>query len=66
MATDRKIGFIDGLALTVGIILFTGYQVYRVVNSKKNSRNQTQNVLADNGGNATLSIEHGSDRKKYL
>jgi len=43
MAIDRKIGFIDGLFLFTGIILFIGYQIYSTLNSKKESRNSTCN-----------------------
>ena len=44
MAIDRKIGFIDGLFLFTGIILFIGYQVYNTLNSKKESRNLAGNT----------------------
>jgi cation:H+ antiporter len=44
MAIDRKIGFIDGLFLFTGIILFIGYQIYNTLNSKKESRNSTGNT----------------------
>ncbi len=44
MAIDRSIGFIDGLILFTGIILFIGYQIYNTLNSKKESRNSTGNT----------------------
>ncbi len=44
MAIDRKIGFIDGLFLFTGIILFIGYQIYNTMNSKRESRNSTNNT----------------------
>jgi cation:H+ antiporter len=44
MAIDRKIGFIDGLFLFTGIILFIGYQIYHTLKSKKESRNSTGNT----------------------
>ena len=44
MAIDRKIGFVDGLFLFTGIILFIGYQIYSTLNSKKESRNSTGNT----------------------
>ncbi len=44
MAIDRKIGFIDGLILFTGIILFIGYQIYNTINSKRESRNSTSNT----------------------
>ncbi|MHC4321862.1 MAG: sodium:calcium antiporter, partial [Planctomycetota bacterium] len=44
MAIDRKIGFVDGLFLFTGIVLFIGYQIYHTLNSKKESRNSTGNT----------------------
>ena len=44
MAIDRKIGFIDGLFLFTGIILFIGYQIYNTMNSKRESKNSTGNT----------------------
>ncbi|MHC4269070.1 MAG: calcium/sodium antiporter [Planctomycetota bacterium] len=44
MAFDRKIGFVDGLILFVGIIIFVGYQIYHTVDSKKNSYKATDNL----------------------
>ncbi|MCR4290078.1 MAG: calcium/sodium antiporter [Candidatus Scalindua sp.] len=44
MAIDRKIGFIDGLLLFTGIILYIGYQVYNTLNYKKETRNSTGNT----------------------
>ncbi|MGR3293885.1 MAG: calcium/sodium antiporter [Candidatus Scalindua sp.] len=41
MAMDRKIGFVDGLFLFTGIILFIGYQVYNTLNSKRKSKTST-------------------------
>jgi cation:H+ antiporter len=46
MAIDRKIGFVDGLFLFTGIVLFIGYQIYHTLNSKKESRNSTANSPA--------------------
>lgn len=40
MAIDREIGFVDGLFLFIGIIIFTGYQIYNTINSKTKSHNQ--------------------------
>jgi len=44
MAIDRKIGFIDGLLLFAGIILYIGYQIYNTLNYKKETRNSTGNT----------------------
>ncbi len=44
MAMDRQIGFIDGLILFTGIIVFIGYQVYSTMNSKKGLRNSIGNT----------------------
>ena len=50
MAIDRKIGFVDGLLLFTGIILFIGYQIYHTLNSKKESRNSTASNSASKTG----------------
>ena len=39
MAIDRKIGFVDGLLLFTGIVIFIGYQVYHTLNSKREFKN---------------------------
>ncbi len=44
MAMDRKIGFIDGMFLFIGIILFVSYQVYHTIDSKKKSLKETGNI----------------------
>ncbi|KHE93670.1 MAG: calcium/sodium antiporter [Candidatus Scalindua rubra] len=44
MAIDRKIGFIDGLLLFAGIILYIGYQIHNTLNYKKETRNSTGNT----------------------
>ena len=41
MAMDKKIGFIDGSFLFTGIILFTGYHIYRTIKSNSRSYNLT-------------------------
>ncbi len=41
MAMDKKIGFIDGSFLFTGIILFTGYHIYRTIKSSSRSYNLT-------------------------
>ncbi len=41
MAMDKKIGFIDGSFLFTGIILFTGYHIYRIIKSNSRSHNLT-------------------------
>lgn len=41
MAMDKKIGIIDGSFLFTGIILFTGYQIYRTIRSNSRSHNLT-------------------------
>ena len=41
MAMDKKIGFIDGSFLFTGIILFTGYHIYRTIKSNSRSHNLT-------------------------
>jgi len=41
MAMDKKIGFIDGSFLFTGIILFTGYHIYRTIRSNSRSHNLT-------------------------
>jgi len=41
MAMDKKIGFIDGSFLFTGIILFTGYHIYRTIKSNSRSCNLT-------------------------
>jgi len=56
MAIDRKIGFIDGLILFTGIILFIGYQIYHTLNSKKESRHSMSNT----DGPATSSSANSS------
>ena len=35
MAIDRKIGFVDGVFLLIGIFLFVGYQIYHTLVSNK-------------------------------
>lgn len=50
MAIDKKIGFVDGLSLFAGIILYIGYQVYNTLNSKGKSRN------SDNSANECVSL----------
>jgi len=44
MAIDKKIGFVDGLVLSTGIIIFVSYQVYNTLNSKRKSGNSTGNA----------------------
>ncbi len=44
MAIDRKIGFVDGAFLLIGIILFVGYQIYHTVVSKKGLHAATGNM----------------------
>jgi cation:H+ antiporter len=44
MAIDRKIGFVDGVFLLIGIILFVGYQIYYTVVSKKELHTATGNI----------------------
>ncbi len=44
MVIDKKVGFIDGSLLITGIIVFTGYQVYRTINSKKKLYNLTSSA----------------------
>ncbi len=63
MAIDRMIGFVDGLFLFIGIILFVGYQIYNVV-SKKKPHNSTGNMEDDPtiASTAYSSFKHsGSD-----
>ncbi len=50
MAIDKKIGFIDGLILFTGIILYTGYQVYHAISSRSNSNNMMQGAKIDKPG----------------
>ncbi|MCP4269851.1 MAG: calcium/sodium antiporter [Candidatus Brocadiaceae bacterium] len=44
MAIDRKIGFVDGAFLLIGIVLFVGYQIYHTVVSKKGPHTATGNM----------------------
>jgi len=44
MATDKKIGLVDGSILFTGIIFFISYQVYNTLNSKGKSGNSTGNA----------------------
>ncbi len=41
MSIDRKIGFVDGLFLFIGIVFFVGYQIYHTVDTKKKLHNAT-------------------------
>jgi len=53
MAMDKKIGFIDGSFLFTGIILFTGYHIYRTIRSnsgKSNSRSHNLTSVTDTSG----------------
>jgi cation:H+ antiporter len=61
MAMDKKIGFVDGSFLLTGIILFTGYQIYRTINSNTRSHNLTSRA------NITgLANKQGSVKRKNL
>ncbi len=44
MAMDKKIGFVDGSFLFTGIMVFTGYQIYRAINSRERSYNLMSNT----------------------
>jgi len=44
MAIDRKIGFVDGVFLLIGIIIFVGYQIYYTVVSKKELHTAKGNI----------------------
>ena len=61
MAIDKEIGFVDGLFLFTGIILFTGYQIYSTINSKQKSRN-----LMSDTNMAGLTNKQISTRRKNL
>ena len=66
MAIDRKIGFIDGLLLFTGIILFIGYQVYGTLNSKKESRNSTSGNPVSKTDMSESKNEDGQTRRHLL
>jgi len=61
MAIDRKIGFIDGLILFTGIILFIGYQIYNTMNSKRESRSSDNKT-----GMSESTKEKGQTRRNLL
>ncbi|MHC4183461.1 MAG: calcium/sodium antiporter, partial [Planctomycetota bacterium] len=46
MAMDKKIGIVDGSFLFTGIILFTGYHIYRTIKSNSRSHNLTSGTDA--------------------
>jgi cation:H+ antiporter len=62
MAMDKKIGFIDGSFLFTGIILFTGYHIYRTIRSNSRSHNLTS--VTDMAGVANK--QSLAKRKKLL
>ena len=66
MAIDRKIGFVDGLLLFTGIILFIGYQIYHTLNSKKESRNSTASNPVSKTGTPESTTEESQTRRHLL
>jgi cation:H+ antiporter len=62
MAMDKKIGFIDGSFLFTGIILFTGYHIYRTI--KSNSRSHNLTSVTDTSG--FVNKQSLAKRKKLL
>ena len=66
MAIDRKIGFVDGLLLFTGIILFIGYQIYHTLNSKKESRNSTAGNPVSKTGLPESTTEESQTRRHLL
>ncbi|MFQ5712620.1 MAG: calcium/sodium antiporter [Candidatus Scalinduaceae bacterium] len=61
MAIDKEIGFVDGLFLFTGIILFTGYQIYSTINLKQKSSN-----LMSDTNMAGLANKQSSTKRKKL
>ncbi len=61
MAIDKEIGFVDGLFLFTGIMVFTGYQIYSTINSKQKSSN-----LMSDTNMAGLANKQSSTRRKKL
>ena len=66
MAIDRTIGFVDGLLLFTGIILFIGYQIYHTLNSKKESRNSTASNPVSKTGTPESTTEESQTRRHLL
>ena len=66
MAIDRTIGFVDGLLLFTGIILFIGYQIYHTLNSKKESRNSTASNPVSKTGLPESTKEESQTRRHLL
>jgi cation:H+ antiporter len=66
MAIDRTIGFVDGLLLFTGIILFIGYQIYHTLNSKKESRNSTASNPVSKAGLPESTKEESQTRRHLL
>lgn len=61
MAIDNEIGFVDGLFLFTGIMVFTGYQIYHAINSRGKPHN-----LMSNTNMAGLANKQSSTRRKKL
>ncbi len=66
MAIDTEIGFVDGLFLFTGIILYISYQIYNAVNSKVKSHNSMGNTPDDEVGKIGLLDKEGLTKRKRL
>ncbi|ODS30937.1 MAG: Ca2+/Na+ antiporter [Candidatus Scalindua rubra] len=66
MAIDTEIGFVDGLFLFTGIILYISYQIYNAVNSKVKSHNSMGNTPDNKVGITKLADKQITTRRKNL